>query len=62
MLSQVADDALVIMASDLTDEGLATMREGLRKWVASQDRGAPANDLRILDAALVKVRSTGVKP
>ncbi len=51
-----ATDDLVIMASDLTEEGLATMREGLRKWVAAQDRGASTGDTTILHAALIKVR------
>jgi hypothetical protein len=55
-LPPVASDDLVIMASDLTDEGLAAMREALRKWVAAQDRGAPANDLTILESALAKIR------
>ncbi|MGM9517006.1 hypothetical protein ACS5PK_22360 [Roseateles sp. DB2] len=54
--SAVTDD-LVIMASDLTQEGLAVMREGLRKWVAAQDRAGSVVDMKILDAALLKVRS-----
>ncbi|WP_431046527.1 hypothetical protein [Roseateles sp. L2-2] len=52
-------DDLVIKASDLTREGLATMREGLRQWVSAQDRGGASNDMAILDAALAKVRHNG---
>jgi hypothetical protein len=54
--SSVTDD-LVIMASDLTEDGMATIREGLRKWMAMHDRGGSASDMRILDEALMKVRA-----
>ena len=57
-LPSSAMDDFVIMASDLTQDGLATMREGLRKWVAAQDRGGSASDVKILNAALLKVRSS----
>jgi hypothetical protein len=58
VLPSSAMDDLVIMASDLTQDGLAVMREGLRKWVAAQDRGGLASDLKILNEALLKVRSS----
>jgi hypothetical protein len=61
-LPSSAGDDLVIMASDLTEDGLATMREGLRKWVAAQDRGGSTSDIKILDAALLKVRSGRPSP
>lgn len=57
-LPSSAMDNLVIMASDLNQDGLAVMQEGLRQWVAAQDRGGSASDLQVLNAALHKVRSS----
>ena len=58
VLPSLATDDFVIKASDLTADGLNVMREGLRKWVATQDRGGLASEMKILDAALLKVRGS----
>lgn len=50
-------DNLILRASQLTDEGVAVMREGLRKWTSAQDRGRPKADWAILEAALKAIRN-----
>jgi hypothetical protein len=49
-------DDLVLRASQLTDEGVAVIREGLRPWMAAHDRGRPKDDWALLERALAKVR------
>lgn len=50
-------DNLILRASQLTDEGVAVMRQGLRRWTSAHDRGLPRDDWTILDQALETVRS-----
>ena len=48
-----------IMASELTEEGMAVMRMSLGKWLRSQDRGKSPADVSILVKGLEKVREIG---
>lgn len=50
-------DNFVLKASHLTDEGVSVMREGMRKWMAAQDRGRRKEDWMLLEKALQKFRS-----
>lgn len=50
-------DNLILRASQLTDEGVAVMRDGLRNWTFAHDRGKPKNDWTIFERALKAVRS-----
>lgn len=50
-------DDLILRASQLTDEGAAVMRQGLRRWTSAHDRGLPKDDWTILEQALEVVRN-----
>jgi len=50
-------DDLVLRASQLTEEGVAVMREGLQKWMVAQDRGRSKDDWELLEKALLKIRT-----
>lgn len=50
-------DDFILRSSQLTEEGVMVMREGLRKWQAAQDRGRPKDDWKILEKALQAIRN-----
>lgn len=50
-------DEFILRSTQLTDEGVAVMREGFYKWLAAQDRGRPKDDWKILEKALQAVRN-----
>ena len=59
ILSEIeeANDDTCIMASDLTEEGLALVRKSYGRWTDSiVDKKKAPNDFDILDKALQKIR------
>ena len=49
-------DEFAIRSDDLTDEGLALMREAYDKWLRKVDQGMTPTDLSLMERALERVR------
>jgi len=49
-------DSLEIWSSDLTDEGIKLMQNGVKNWYRGHDRGKPISDVSSLEKALLKIR------
>lgn len=52
---EIGDD-FAITSDDVSEEGLAFMKQGYTKWLNAVDRGKPPDDDRILRRELEKLR------
>lgn len=52
------DDNTVVMRSDLTEEGMAFIREAEQRWFSAVDRGMSPEDTSLLTEAVTKLRGT----
>ncbi len=51
-------EALVLFASNLTDDGLELFKKPVQNWLSAHDRGTKIEKITILEKGLAKIKST----